>query len=917
VTASPLDRYADHFERLRSLPPDARAAALDALSLDAGEREQLARLLAADADEDPLEAAIAASAARLHRGEEWRLGAWRLLREIGAGGMGTVFLAERDDGSFVQQVAIKLLRGFPTQDGMRRLRQERRILATLDHPHIARLLDGGESDDGQPWLAIEYVDGVGLLEHVRTTGATCDQRLALFRAMLDAVEHAHQRLVIHRDLKPANVLVTQQGVVKLLDFGIARLVETDDSARRETSTRVFSQGYASPEQRAGAPITTASDIYSLGVLVREMLTGQRDDRGEGEPSVPPLALDVELAGVIAKACAERPQDRYAGAGALREDIDRYREGRPVLAAALTRRRRLAKFVARHQLAVALALAALVTLAGFVVGLERERQHARAAQAEAQVALAASERDAATARASLEFLTAAFTAASPDQAMSRQVSVRDLLDAARAQLDSHSAGHAELRQAMQRLLASLYNALGEVPIALDLMQRGVAGVEPRDGAEALRLAHDYDELASLLGQRFDGAGALAAAEQGAAWRTRYAPDDPLERMRSLQTLAMAHHRNGDNDRAVALLREAMALAKARDVHDGDALIQTTATLASLLGARSECEEALDVIAEGWQQGAGRATDSPDRVLLMRAEASALSACGRLDEAEGRLREAMVVQERVVGPGGARMMLLANDLALVLNDLGRYQEAVQMLARSEVLTAEADLGPADAAISLGNRGGLLENAGDYPGALAAFAAARERLDAGGVEADADVRRRIERSEARTIGIAGRHAEARRRLEGLRERAARLDGLESAEYALLTLQLAMLATRTRATDEGMAWLDEARQRFAALVPPTHPVFAHLNRASAAFAIQRGDYAQADRDLDAAITAFSGGQTLPIDLAVARAELANLRMRQGRPDQARSLLVQALPVLRANVLPEAVNRVPAERLARQLGGL
>jgi len=916
MTESPLDRYAAHFERLRLLAPEARDAAMDELSLNAEEREQLRRLLAADAEDDAIEATIAAGAVRLRRVGDGRLGAWRLLREIGAGGMGTVFLAERDDGSFSQQVAIKLLRGFPTEDGMRRLRQERRILATLDHPHIARLLDGGESADGQPWLAIEYVDGVGLLEYVRRAAPTLDARLLLFRAMLDAVEHAHQRLVIHRDLKPANVAVTHQGVVKLLDFGIARLVETGDSARRETSTRVFSQGYASPEQRAGAPITTASDLYSLGVLLREMLTGQREARGDGEPSVPPLPLDVELAGVIAKACAERPEDRYAGAAQLREDIDRYREGRPVLAAALTRRRRFAKFVARHRLAVTLALAALVTLAAFVVGLERERQRAREAEAGAQRALAASERDAATARASLEFLTAAFTAASPDQALSQQVSVRDLLDAARAQLDREGAS-TELRQSMQRLLSGLYNQLGEVPTALDLMRHGVEGVVPRDGVEALRLAEDYDELASLLGQRFDGAGALVAAERAAAWRAQYAPDDPLQRMRSLHTLAMAHHRSGDNDRAVALLREALALAKARDVHDADALIQSSATLASLLGARSECDEALEVTAEGWRQGAERAADSPDRVLLMRAEASALSACGRLDEAESRLREAMAVQERVIGPGGARMMLLANDLALVLNDLGRYQEAVQMLARSEALTAEIDLGPADAAIGFGNRGGLLENAGDYPGALAAFAAAREKLDAGGVEADSDVRRRIERSEARAIGIAGRHAEARQRLEDLRARAARLDGVDSAEYALLTLQLAMLATRMRTPEEGLAWLDEARQRFGALVPPTHPVFAHLHRASAAFALQRGDYAQAERDLDTAIAAFSDGQTLPIDLAVARAEMAQLRVRQGRPDQARQLLAQALPVLRASLLPEAINRIPAEKLARQLGGL
>ena len=251
------------------------------MPLDAQERKHLARLLAADADtSDPLARALGDGAARLFDARSERLGPYRLLRELGAGGMGTVFLAERVAGGFAQAVAVKLLRGFPTADGLRRLRQERQILAGLDHPHIAHLIDGGETAQGQPWLALEYVDGLPLLDHAALHAPRLADRLVLFDQMLDAVGHAHRRLVVHRDLKPANVLVNAAGEVKLLDFGIARLIDLDETDSR-TSTRVFSPGYASPEQRSGAPITTATDIYSLGVLLRE-LTGAR--RLDGAPA---------------------------------------------------------------------------------------------------------------------------------------------------------------------------------------------------------------------------------------------------------------------------------------------------------------------------------------------------------------------------------------------------------------------------------------------------------------------------------------------------------------------------------------------------------------------------------------------------------------------------------------------------------
>jgi eukaryotic-like serine/threonine-protein kinase len=912
-----FDHLAAHFERLCLLSKDEQLAEVAKLGLDADDHRQLLELLEADRREgDPILQAVSDGAANFHRNTMTRLGAWRLLREIGAGGMGTVFLAERADGQFERQVAIKLLRGFPTDDSMRRLRQERQILAGLDHPNIARLLDGGETGDGQPWLAMEYVDGMSLLEYAGRHAPTLGDRLRLFDAMLNAIEHAHQHLIIHRDLKPANVMVNREGIVKLLDFGIARLIEEGEDGAGATSTQVFSRGYASPEQREGRTITTASDIYSLGIMLHELLTGRRTAAEEASSRVEPLKLDADLAGILARACAARPQDRYVSAGEFRDDLDRYRGGRPVRAARMTRAYRLRKFVGRHRLGAAVALLAALVVAAFVWQLDRERARALIAESATRRALLASERDAASARASLQFLTDAFSAASPDTAMSRQVSVRELLDAARARLGKLQDADPGVSKQMQRLLAVLYLQLGEARTARDLMRDGLAGIAPADAAEALRLAGDYAEYSAMLGLLDQTAEAAKAANQAAAWREQYAPGDVQLRIASLQALAMVQHRAGDDTRAIELLREAHRLGLEKDVVDVDTRIESAQLLANLIATRGDCDDALAVADEGLALADARLpADAPSRLPLMRARASALNACGRQQEAEPVLRAAIAMQERVVASGGTRMMGLANDLAITLNDLGRYQEAAEMLQQSDKARDDVGLGTIDNVISLANQGGILENAGDYAGALSAFSRGVALLDADHIDVDHQVRRRLERSYARTLGLTGQHERAWSMLTDLRTRCARAEGEDSGEYAMLAWQLALLAQRMKKTDVGLALLDEAERRWSALVPSTHPVFAHVQRARAQYAMQRGEYAQAETNLLKAIATFEhDGSTLPIDLAIARSELADLRVRQGRTPDARNLLQQALPVLRKSLLPEEIYRARAERLAASL---
>jgi eukaryotic-like serine/threonine-protein kinase len=912
-----LDLLAPLFERLRVLPLDMRDAELAALPIDDAQRTHLKRLLDADAaDGDPLAEAIAGGARRLARPREDRLGAWRLVREIGAGGMGTVFLAERADGQFAQQVAIKLLRGFPTEEAKRRLRQERQILADLDHPNIARLIDGGETVEGQPWLALEYVDGMPLIAWIAEYAVARNERLALFDAMLDAVAHAHRHLIVHRDIKPGNAIVTRDGTVKLLDFGIARLVESGEDSR-ETSTRVFSLGYASPEQIEGRAITTASDIYTLGVLLREMLTGRRDAaRDERPPVVPPLPLDADLAGIIGKATDMDPQRRYAGAVEFRDDLVRCREGRPVRAARWTRTYRLRKFAGRHRVGFGVALAAVLVLLGFVWRLERERTRAVSAEVAGQRALTASERDAASARASLGFLSNAFAAASPQRALSRDVSVRSLLDAARAELDAHA--DPALKQTMQRLLAHLYSDLGETATALALMRDGTAGVEPHDRAEALRFAGDYDTYASLEGGMGDGDAARTAAKTAAAWRAKFAPDDAVERVRSLEALSLAEHLGGDDDKATALGREAMTAIKAQPNAPLDLYAGVAESLATLLARGGDGKAALAIADEALVRvDAARPAESPEHVMLLDAKAIAMRADGDSAGAEKLLREAMALQDRVVASGGAQMMEMTNDLALALNDLGRYREAAELLRESDrhMLGAGIDGAP-DRAVSHSNLAAVLENAGDCDGALAELALAREVLDAGHVDADHGVRRQIERNEARSLGFAGQHARALAQLTALRARAARLDGEDSGEYASVTWQLVVLTRLMHQPATGLPLLADAERRWHALVPDDHPIFLHIRRVRAAFAIDKGDFATAERELRAAVAGFESGGALPVDLAIAESELAAVRARQGARAEARDLLARALPALRESLLPTQVNRAAAEQTMTALDG-
>jgi len=397
------------------------------------------------------------------------IGSYRLIRELGQGGMSTVWLAERADGLFHRPVALKLPHLFAPQAGLaERMAREREILATLDHPNIAKLFDAGITPAGQPYLALEYVEGRDIDRYCAELDAggtlRIRQRLRLFLQVANAVAYAHGKLVLHRDLKPANILVTAAGDARLLDFGIAKLLaqgETRETRITEFSGRALTPDYASPEQILGEPLTVASDVYSLGVILYELLTGtrpyklKRDSRGALEDAIvqaepvrpsevaPPemrKALRGDLDNIVLRSLKKRPQERYATVNALAEDIVRHLENRPVLARPESAGYRLRKFVVRNKLGVGAASLVLITV---LLG-------AGAAMWQASVAFRERDRAEETRR----FIATIFQEADPYRQSGKPLTAAELLRHADEDVANRFASRPELRLEMRGLAISV-------------------------------------------------------------------------------------------------------------------------------------------------------------------------------------------------------------------------------------------------------------------------------------------------------------------------------------------------------------------------------------------------------------------------------------------------------------------------------
>jgi serine/threonine-protein kinase len=653
------------------------------------------------------------------------VGSYRILSEVGHGGMGAVYLAVRDDDEFKKRVAIKLLRrGMATDDLVRRFRNERQILASIDHPNIARLLDGGTTEEGLPYFLMEYVEGEPIDRYCDGHGLSVAERLELFRTVCAAVHFAHQNLVVHRDLKPGNILVTADGVVKLLDFGIAKLLRPELYSDRAGATRLeerlLTPEYASPEQARGEAVTTASDVYSAGVLLYELLTGHLPYRlsglslhevtrviGEVDPRKPstvigeveertrgdgttakltpesvsrtregrPDKLRRRLAGdldaIVMKAMRKEPQRRYGSAEQLSEDIRRHLEGHPVGARKGTLSYNASKFVRRHRVGVAMATASVLALIAFSAVLTV--QAARLARARDRA-----EREAAKAQAVSTFLQETLSSANPYEGQGRSVTVVEVLKTASDKLGRSFVDQPEIGAAIRHTIGSTYGSLGRLDEAERLLREALQMRQGILGREHPDVAASVADLAGLLMEKGDYRTAEQLSREALAMRRRLLGSESVEVAASLNNLGEILFKQSLYDAAEAQLRESLAIRR------------------KLLGDEStEVAETLNALA---------------LVLENR---------GDIAGAEPLYRKALAIRQMVLGDTHPLVGTARGNLAGLLETKGDYDSA-EKLRREALAVARAALGDTHPGVgtALNNLGALLSTKGDLDGAEALY-------------------------------------------------------------------------------------------------------------------------------------------------------------------------------------------------------
>ena len=525
------------FQLAIDCPPADRRALLDsACASDAELRHEVESLLAMENTGFTKSAAFADGMKlleqRMEKLEQQRsIGSYRILREIGRGGMGTVYQAARADDAFEKIVAIKVIRrGLDTEDLVDRFRAERQILAMLDHPNITRLLDAGSTDDGLPYFVMEYIEGEPIDVYCDRRQLPVADRLKLFQNVCAAVSYAHRHLVIHRDIKPGNVLVTKDGVPHLVDFGIAKLLDPGLSPELTlTALHPFTPEYASPEQIRGEPVTTATDIYSLGVLLFVLLTGRRPYRGpmsspaEIERSISeeePLRLSDavsqdrslarrlqgDLDNIVLMALRKDPRRRYSSVEHFFEDIARHLDGLPVIARADTARYRASKFIRRHKAGVAGAALLVVVLAGGIMATAWQARRAAAERDRARIETAKAERINAFLHDMLTYSDPSYD--SPNPSENRDAKVSEVLEQAAKHAATDLADQPEILAEVQRDLGGVYVTQGRVDQAEPLLRSALEKFKKLYGADSPQTVVIGNALANCLLVKGDHAAAEA-------------------------------------------------------------------------------------------------------------------------------------------------------------------------------------------------------------------------------------------------------------------------------------------------------------------------------------------------------------------------------------------------------------------------
>ncbi len=856
-----------------------------------------------------------------------RIGAYHILSELGHGGMGTVYLAARADDEFQRRVAIKTIRGFGSDDVVRYFRRERQVLAALDHPNIGRLYDGGTTEDGVPYFVMEWVEGVPIDRFCDERRLSVEGRLRLFLGVCAAVEYAHQNLVVHRDLKPTNILVDPQGVPKLLDFGIAKLLDSEAGGPATGTAVAMTPEYASPEQTRGQPVTTATDVYSLGVVLYELLTGHRPyGRGarsamevmkavcEEEPERPSSAvgrterrtlpdgelrfttpesagaarestprklrrrLHGDLENIVLMALRKEPQQRYRSVEALSEDIRRYLEGRPVAAHRATVWYRSSKFVRRHALGVgaaatvvllALGLAVVTSLQSRRVARERDRAN----------------REAMTAQRVSEFLVNLFNISDPGENRGSTITARELLDRAVHQIEGQLHNEPNVKGTLLETMGSVYDNLGLEQQALDLTEKAVAQYRAAPRPDEAAVGRALVQLALIHVRRGEYEEAEPLYREALAFQERALGPEHADVGRTLDDLGVFYQEAGKYDQAEALHRRALAtLEKTRGPRSRDAAIVLTnlANLYTLRGQYSQAEdlEQRALAIEEYLLG----PDHPEVISGLNNLATIEFNREEYEKAEALLRRVLALYEKTEGPDHPDVGIALNNLANAAQVRGDFALAEASLRRAVALFEKAGMPEHPTAlVALANLATVCRDTGRY---AEAEVIQRRALD---------VDRRILGTDNPNVGFD------LHRLAGIvceRGHPAEAEALQGAAVAAIekalgadhpTFALALMGLGDVARAEGRRGEAEAAYTRAlrisekALGPGSGDV-AELDLRLAALEQEAGRSAQAVGLLDttlamSAVSAAGGHATLARTIRHAEALLLLGREAQARP--------------------------------------
>ncbi|MGE0352099.1 MAG: tetratricopeptide repeat protein [Gemmatimonadales bacterium] len=920
-------RLAPLLDQILDLPPGERSAFLTRhCADDPALRARLEALVVAASTEDGLlDRPVEAFAAGIFDAPEApalpeRFGPYRVVREIGHGGMGTVYLGERADGEFEQQVAIKVVRGQADRaEVARRFLAERQILARLAHPNIARLLDGGTTGDGEPWFAMEYVEGEPITAWCLRHSLDLGGRIRLFTEVCDAMRYAHARRIVHRDLKPSNILVTAEGQVKLLDFGIAKVVEESPQDAGHTELRAMTPEYAAPEQVRGRGVSPSTDVYALGAVLYELLVErpalmiERTTPSEVEriicdiePVVPSRAaasgahrrlLRGDLDTIILHCLRKEPDRRYADAADLLLDLQRREAGLPIRARPATLWYRFSRFVRRHPVGLGATAAVILSLALGLVAAGRQTRIARD--------------EAARASAARDFLVGLFSGATPEESLGDTLTARDILERGAMQVDSALADRPALHAEMLGVLGEMHRRLGLYSQADSLLRRAVQVAAAVDGGEGPLSA---GQLASR-GETLSQAGQYSAAEslltRALEIQRRKVPGDRAAIATTMNELAGALWPLGRSAEAESLYREALAIDRSLYGEDNLEVATDLNDLAVMLDDAAEAESLFR--ASFAIRSRRLPATHPDVLTSMANLTESLRLQGKMPEAESLGAAVLRIRRSVLPPDHPYIGFSLDQLALIHEEAGRLAEAeslhVQALAlRRRVLGPdhEQTLG------SLNNLAVVRYRLGDYAGAARSFG---ELSDA--FRRTLGAQHRSYNTALHNEGVAllqlGRYPEAERALrEAMRLRVG-TQGDSTFDVAASRRYLGDLYARTGRSREAEPLLRRAVSDYRRLLDPGGPRLAEPLVALGAMLRESGRAAEAEPLLrEAMAIRDSTLDGADYRVAASRRELGLTLAALGRRAEALPLLEQSWKTLAADPLRQKEAREVERELER-----